>query len=278
MRILVVGGTGTLGQALIERYYDEAEHEIICISRDELKQSELKAKFPGVRCILGDIRGTLPAIPHVDILYHVAALKQIDVLEENIEEAIQTNVCGTINLAKWAIEHGVKKYAFASTDKAVYPINVYGNTKAISEKYLRNLNKTQAVTKFKVFRWGNVLGSRGSVLPMFKNSLLEERVAYITHQDMTRFWIKLEDAVSFMMSRTESDDCQSLHLPPMKASFVRDLVYALAKKLNVDEYKIEIVGLRLGEKLHEWIDDERNSLGSPHYSGEELSQLLEGVV
>lgn len=281
MNILVIGGTGTLGRAIIAHYHAADHHKISCFSRDELKQQELKKQFPKVNCILGDIRGSCWPMIDFHIIYHVAALKHIDVLESNVIEALKTNVSGTIKMANYAMQKGVSRCAFSSTDKAVYPINVYGHTKALSEKYLLNLNSAQQVTRFSVFRWGNVLNSRGSVVGAFKKTLLEEGKIYLTHPEMTRFWICIDDAVKFLITNTENSIVRSkenILIPPMKSSKVSDLARVLAKKIGVKKFKTEITGIRPGEKIHEDIDSTTSSLSANKYTDDELSDLLEGCV
>ena len=276
MRVLIAGGTGTLGTELVS-YYHSKGAEVICISRDELKQKELKAKFPNIKCFLGDIREPIhiPVNEQIDILYHVAALKHIDVLEDNILEAVKTNIHGTINLANYAVIKRIPKFAFSSTDKAVYPINVYGHTKAICERYLQCLNETQDTTSFRVFRWGNVIGSRGSVLESFRRELDEKKRISLTHPQASRFWIKIEDAVSFMIERTEFRDRYSgIQIPTMKASSVERLAIALADMMGISNFEILMTGLRPGEKIHENITAHLNSENAEQYTNEELKELL----
>lgn len=276
MRILITGGTGTLGSALIAHYYRDSKNQILCYSRDELKQQQLKKKFPKVTYVLGDIREGIPhSIDNIDIIYHVAALKHIDVLEHNITEALRTNIQGTINVADYAIQHKVPKMAFASTDKAVFPINVYGYTKALGEKYLAHLNSLQSQTQFRIFRWGNVLGSRGSVLGAFKESLFKERLIYLTNADMTRFWIRLDDAVKFMVSETENPTQEGILIPHMKSAPVTHLAERLAKHLDILDFEYRIIGLRPGEKINEDITETRSSGQIGEYATEyEIDDLI----
>ncbi len=277
MKILIVGGTGTLGRALI-KHYSKSDHQIFCLSRDELKQQEIKKLFPKVKCVLGDIRHGIPySLSNIDLIYHVAALKHIDVIEDNIKEALRTNVTGTINVAEYAINSKVPKVAFSSTDKAVYPINIYGNTKSIGERYLQNLNETQETTDFRVFRWGNVIGSRGSVIHAFKESLLKEKTIYLTHPDMTRFWIRLENAIKFLVDETERPTQKGVLIPKMRSAKVSDIAMILANKLGIASYKTVITGLRPGEKIHEDIDRNLNSYNSERYTGTELYDLLQDI-
>lgn len=277
--IVIVGGTGTLGKALIAHHYGKEEHKIICYSRDELKQHELKKTFPKVTYILGDIREGLPNVSdNIDIIYHVAALKHIDILEHNVTEALRTNVAGTFNLANYAVANKIPRFSFSSTDKAVFPINVYGNTKAICERYLFHLNEVQDSTYFRVFRWGNVIASRGSAIHSFKESLLKEQKIYLTHPDMTRFWIRIDDAVKFMVNETEQPSVKGIQIPPMKSAKVTSIIEVLAEKLGIKEWDYEYIGLRPGEKIHEFIRHDLNSLDAEKYTKDEIFELLKDSV
>lgn len=276
MNILIIGGTGTLGRELLKHYY--ANHAVYVMSRDELKQQELKKIYPDANFILGDVRDGLPLIyEDIDVCYYVAALKHIDVLENNVNQAIQTNVIGLMNCANDAIELGIPRFAFCSTDKAVFPVNVYGHTKALGEKYLASLG-AQELTWFRTFRWGNVIGSRGSVVQAFAKSLQQEKKIYLTHEDMTRFWIRVEDAVQFMVGETETPTNQNnILIPKMKSSRVLELANAIAARLDIDAYDIVYTGLRPGEKIHEHITHAFSSFDSERYTSTELFNLLEEV-
>jgi UDP-N-acetylglucosamine 4,6-dehydratase len=255
MKYVIVGGTGTLGTCLIESLSD-LENEIVCFSRDELKQQQLKTKYPHVRYVIGDIRDKYslrPVLQGADTVFHVAALKHVDVLEANPTEAIKTNVLGTINVAEAALEGGAKHVVFSSTDKAVLPINTYGMTKAISERYLLDLNTKQSATRFAVYRWGNVLGSRGSVIQSFAKALRDDGHIKVTDPRMTRFWIHIEDAVDFMLETYRSADLNAPMIPKMKAASVMDLAEAMAKIVDRKDMKVSFCGLRPGEKIHETI-------------------------
>ncbi len=289
--IVIIGGTGTLGQALIRQYlvlnsvYERSgvskKKTIYCLSRDELKQKELKAKFPELRLVIGDIRdeSSLESLPHdIEKIYHVAALKHIEIAEENPAEALKINVIGTQNVANFAIKRGVKSVCFSSTDKAVFPINVYGNTKAICEKYLLDLNNKQSDTCFYVFRWGNVLGSRGSVIHSFAKTLKEHKKVYITDPRMTRFWIDIDKAASFMTCDNHSPI--KIIIPEMKAAEVTKIARAVAYYLGLGmgEYDTEVIGIRAGEKLHEDIDEYTNSEYAEKYTFEELLAFIGNVL
>lgn len=288
MRYLIFGGTGTLGRALLKIILEsEKDSEIVCFSRDEFKQKTLKTDFPTKRLItiLGDIRdraSVCMAMDGCDVAFHVAALKHIDSVENNPIEGVKTNVLGTVNIAEAAIFSGVQHVIFSSTDKAVEPINVYGMTKAISEKYLFGLNRQQDETKFSVFRWGNVLGSRGSVLQSFVKSIKESRSIDITHPDMSRFWINIDDAAKFMLKNYKTAPKESACIPDMKASGIIDLADATSKAMGIDGYKINVIGIRNGEKLVECINSDGHeritSATVAKYSQNELVAMVKPLL
>lgn len=281
MKYLILGGTGTLGRALTQKLLEDKSNEVICFSRCELKQKEMRGDFkndPRLHFILGDIRdhGALRrACVAVDTVFHVAALKHVDVLEENPEESVKTNIIGTMNVADAAELAGVSHVVFSSTDKAVSPVNAYGMSKAISEKILLNRNQAGR-THFSVFRWGNVTGSRGSVLHAFAKSLTTEKEARITHPEMTRFWITIEDAVEFMLANYKT--ASGVMIPPIKAASVANLIKATAIVLGVEEYKTVITGVRPGEKLHESLDEHMHSDDWELYTMTELVDLVGPVL
>lgn len=257
MKYLIIGGTGTLGRALTEELLKDENSQVVCFSRDELKQreSEIHFKSPRLKFVLGDVRdrNSLDRVMRsgIDTVFHVAAYKHVDIAEINPEECIATNVYGTINSADCAVANGVKNFVFSSTDKAVDPINVYGFTKALSERVLLRRNATQDVTKFSVYRWGNILGSRGSVLHSFAKSLSDTRSVKVTSRDMTRFWLTIQDAAQFMIGSYKNSPESDIMIPDVKAAPLMKVIATLAKILNVHAYSTDVVGLRAGEKLHE---------------------------
>lgn len=286
MSTIIVGGTGTLGRELTKQLlWADPEAKITCFSRDEMKQQQMRSEYPTVRYVIGDVRDrrTLDqVIAGHEAVFHVAALKHVDVVESNPVEAIKTNILGTINVAEAALAAGARYVVFSSTDKAVLPINTYGHTKAICERYLLGLNTAQSATRFSVFRWGNVLGSRGSVIHAFAKSLTETKKICLTHSEMTRFWIHIEDAVGFMMSRYETAALNRVQIPEMKAAKVLRLAEAIAKAKGVKKYSVEVVGIRVGEKIHEQLESNHEfclrSDNSPQYSDEELLAMVRAVV
>ncbi len=256
MNIIILGGTGTLGQALARDLIKDPENVLTILSRDELKQKEMKQAFgnpKNLHFMIGDIRDKdkmITALNSKDAVFHVAALKHIDVIEENPEESVKTNILGTMNVADAAVYNRVKFVAFSSTDKAVDPVNVYGMSKGISEKILLRRNEIQPHTLFNVYRWGNVASSRGSVIPTFARTIRDEGKAYITDMKMTRFWIRIEDAVDFMLS-TYQDRSLYVRIPPIKAASVTKVIQTVANIVGRPDVQLMNVGMRRGEKLHE---------------------------
>ena len=243
--IVIFGGTGTLGHALVKAIYPCSE-QIVVVSRCELKQKQMASKFPNIRYVLGDIRDNhwkreIP-LGKKDTVYNLAAIKHVDTGESNIEYCVDVNINGTANTLNWAVTHGAK-YVFSSTDKAVLPVNVYGASKMIAERHV--LSKDGYV-----FRWGNIVGSRGSVLGILKKTLIEERKAYITDIDMTRFWALIEDVARFMV-KTVTFKKPGIHIPEMRSAPLVSLVEAVAECLGIDDYQIQVSGIRPGEKIHE---------------------------
>ncbi len=282
MKHMIIGGTGTLGEALVQHL---AGHELIIFSRDELKQQEMRQRHPALRYVLGDIRDPRSfngAMKGVDTVFHVAALKHVDSGEANPVEFIKTNILGTINVAEAAMDAGVKHVVFSSTDKAVNPCNNYGMTKGISEKYLLSLNSHQRKTKFSVFKWANVLGSRGSVVHSFVKSLRECSVVRVTDARMTRFFIHIDDAVEFMLKNYRDASLTEAMIPPMKACKILDLAECLARIVGRPDYDVSFIGIRPGEKIHECMvsthDYCMRSDTYDQYTEHELDKLLRRVV
>lgn len=258
MKYVILGGTGTLGQAITEEILKNSTYsEIVIFSRDELKQQEIKNKFNNstrLKFVLGDIKdknSIKQALFDANTIFHVAALKHIDVLEANPEQSVYTNIIGTINAAESAIECGVPYFVFSSTDKAVDPINTYGMCKGVAEKILYRKNETQLTTRFSVYRWGNVFGSRGSVIPILIKNLKEKKTVYLTDEKMTRFWIQIEDAAKFMLDTYQRAPLLEAMLPPIKSAPLLKIVEAIALELKIKDYKKTINGIRRGEKIHE---------------------------
>ncbi|MGJ8645362.1 MAG: UDP-N-acetylglucosamine 4,6-dehydratase (inverting) [Marinomonas colpomeniae] len=266
--VLITGGTGSFGKQFIEtilaRYPDVKK--IIVFSRDELKQSELRlsyppTKFPQLRFFIGDVRDkerVKQACEGVDVIIHAAAIKQVDTAEYNPTECIRTNIDGAENVIRAALECGVTNVVALSTDKACAPINLYGATKLASDKLFAAANniKGSKDIKFSVVRYGNVMGSRGSVIPFFL-SKREEGVLPITHEEMTRFNISLQDGVDLVMFAIGNHLGGEIFIPKIPSYKILDVAAAVAP-----DCEIEIVGIRPGEKLHEEMLTETDSINT----------------
>ena len=268
--ILVTGGTGSFGQAfakiILKKYLPR---RLIIFSRDEFKQTEMgnvlsPYKYPALRFFIGDVRDQNRlemAMRGVDIVVHAAALKQVAVAEYNPIECINTNILGAENIIEAAIRANVSKVVALSTDKAVNPVNLYGASKLAADKLFVAANNLSGGkgTKISVVRYGNVLGSRGSVVPLF-NKVKRDEVSTvpITHPEMTRFWITLGQGVNFVLSSLSMMQGGEIFIPKLPSMRITDLAEAL-----VPGVKQRIVGIRPGEKLHEVLitkEDARNTL------------------
>jgi len=266
--VLITGGTGSFGkkctEIILKRYKPK---RLIIYSRDELKQYEMAQDFPQssyscMRYFIGDVRDKdrmNRAFRNVDYVIHAAALKQVPAAEYNPFEAIKTNILGAQNVINVAIDQGIKKIIALSTDKAANPINLYGATKLCSDKLFiagnSYVGKEHSI--FSIVRYGNVAGSRGSVIPFFIKCK-KSGVIPITDPRMTRFWITLEQGVNFVLSRLEKMVGGELFVPKIPSMNIMDLAKVIAP-----ECKTEIVGIRPGEKLHELMitrDDARRTL------------------
>lgn len=251
--VLVTGGTGSFGKAFVNRVLKTKIKKIIVLSRDELKQYEMRNAIEDPRLVffLGDVRDSsrlYRAFDGVDYVIHCAALKQIPQCEYNPFEAIQTNIIGTKNVIDAAIDRGVRRVIGLSTDKATQPINLYGSTKLASEKLFIAGNSYSGghTTRFSACRWGNVMGSRGSVIPLFKKLYEQGKTIPITDMRMTRFWITLDQAVEFVIRWFDLMKGGEVFIPKIPSMRIIDLAKAIAPNCNQ-----EVVGIRPGEKLHE---------------------------
>ena len=265
--ILITGGTGSLGKELISQLLaSTSARRIAVFSRDELKQLQLRTHFednPRLRWFIGDIRDVnrlKRALHGVDYVIHTAALKQVDTGEYNPMEFIKTNVLGSQNVIEASIDAGVKKIVALSTDKASSPINLYGATKLTADKlFIAANNYSKAYgTSFSVVRYGNVMGSRGSVIPFFQNLAREGEPLPLTDLRMTRFWISIKDAVEFVMESFELMEGGELYVPRIPSMKLIDLAYAIDQNSIIKK-----IGIRPGEKLHEEMisaDDSRRTL------------------
>jgi len=266
--ILVTGGTGSFGRKFTEIVLCKYKpKKLIIFSRDEFKQHEMakvfsENKYPVVRYFLGDIRDRsrlYRAFEGVDYVIHAAALKQVSALEYNPVEAVKTNIMGADNIVDAAIDKGVKKVVAISTDKAVSPINLYGATKLTAEKIFVAANAYGgAKTVFSIIRYGNVIGSRGSVIPFFLKLKKENEMNFpITDKNMTRFWITLEQGVALAITALKESAGGEIFIPIIPSMKVVDLAMAIEPKC-----KFRIIGIKPGEKLHESLvseDEARNA-------------------
>jgi len=265
--IFLTGGTGSFGRAFIEEIIKKKFKlkKLIIFSRDELKQSQLskqypESKFPFIRFFLGDIRDydrLKFAMPEVDIVVHAAALKQVQAAEYNPFEFIQTNIIGSQNIIKSSIYHKVKNVIALSTDKAASAINLYGATKLCSDKLFISANNISGKNniKFSVVRYGNVFGSRGSVIPHFLDILKKKNVFPVTDKRMTRFNITLQQGVKVVMDALLINKGGEIFVPKCQSYNILDLVKAINLKA-----KIKVIGIRAGEKIHEELITTSDSL------------------
>ncbi|BAY26016.1 polysaccharide biosynthesis protein CapD [Calothrix sp. NIES-2100] len=261
--ILITGGTGSFGKQLVKTLLSQYQpRKVIVYSRDELKQFEMAQEFnsPAMRYFLGDVRDRdrlRLAFQGVDYVVHAAALKQIPAAEYNPMECIKTNINGANNVIDVALEQGIDKVIALSTDKAVNPINLYGATKLAADKLFVAANNIAGAmkTRFSVVRYGNVVGSRGSVVPFFQKLIQEKATEIpITDPRMTRFWITLQQAVNLVLDSFERMQGGEIFVPKIPSMKITDLADALAPGIPT-----KIIGIRPGEKLHEAMFSEESS-------------------
>ena len=237
MKILVTGGTGSFGNAFIEKYHNQ--HEITVFSRDELKQDEMRAKYPNVKYIVGDVRDRQrvnEAMKGIEQVFHAGALKQVPSCEFFPVEAVKTNILGTDHVMDSANANGAN-VVFLSTDKAVYPINAMGTSKAMAEKIV--IAKGGIVT-----RYGNVMRSRGSIIPIWEECAKNGKPLLITNYDMTRFLLSLQDSIDLVMFAMVNGNKGDIFVKKAPACTMKDLADAIGGQTQV-------IGIRHGEKMHE---------------------------
>jgi UDP-N-acetylglucosamine 4,6-dehydratase len=252
--ILVTGASGSFGSAFIEEALKLNPKQIRAFSRDEAVQAELKQRFKDNRILwlIGDIRDSERlemALEGVDVCIHAAALKRIEVCESDPQEAIKTNVTGSVNVINACLRQNVSHAILISTDKACAPVNLYGATKMVAEKCWINANTYRGIlhpTKFSVVRYGNVVGSRGSVVPMFRKQAEEDGVIKVTHREMTRFFITLQQAIALVQVAVEYSQGGEVYLPELKSAAIVDLAHAINAQAH-----IVYTTPTAGEKLHE---------------------------
>lgn len=266
--VLITGGTGSLGKALLAFYSMDGDHDVTVYSRDEVKQSELRRQYPDVRFMLGDVRDydrLLLAMRKQDTVIHAGAYKQVPSAEANVDEAIATNVLGSLNVARAAVQCDVRYVVGVSTDKACQPVNAYGETKALMEKLFQQADEWSD-TAFNCVRYGNVLGSRGSVVPLFRQQLREGKCT-ITDPCMTRFWMTLDEAVELVTYACDPhvDEVAdgAILVPPCKAANMITLLTAVNKLWgdgSDEPPDYTTIGARAGEKQHEQLVHVNESL------------------
>ncbi|WP_060508933.1 polysaccharide biosynthesis protein [Pseudomonas sp. NBRC 111124] len=257
-KLLITGGTGSFGNAVLKRFLDSDIAEVRIFSRDEKKQDDMRKRYDSAKLkfYIGDVRdyqSVLNATRGVDFIYHAAALKQVPSCEFHPMEAVKTNVIGTENVLEAAIQNEVRRVVCLSTDKAVYPINAMGISKAMMEKVMvaksRNLN--EAKTVICGTRYGNVMASRGSVIPLFIDQIRAGKPLSITDPNMTRFMMTLADAVDLVLYAFEHGNNGDLFVQKAPAATVQTLASALTALLGRPEHPIQVIGTRHGEKLYE---------------------------
>jgi len=256
--LLVTGGTGSFGNAVLKRFLDSDIREIRVFSRDEKKQDDMRKRYASnkLKFYIGDVRdyqSILNASRGVDYIYHAAALKQVPSCEFHPLEAVKTNVLGTENVLEAAIQNGVKRVVCLSTDKAVYPINAMGISKAMMEKVMvaKSRNVDDSKTVICGTRYGNVMASRGSVIPLFVDQIRAGKSLTLTDPQMTRFMMTLADAVDLVLYAFEHGNNGDLFVQKAPAATVETLAKALTDLMGKPDHPIQIIGTRHGEKLYE---------------------------
>lgn len=257
--ILVTGGTGSFGKMLVSKLLTLDPKEVIIFSRDEDKQGAMRLEYPNenrLRFVLGDIRdyhSVRQVMRGVDIVFHAAALKWITEVEYNVWEGIKTNVIGAQNIIEAAKDENIEKVIALSTDKAVEPVNAYGMAKALQERLITtaNLYKDGTRTIFVSTRYGNVLGSRGSVVPLFKSLMADGKALTITDEKMTRFILTLDESVDLVLHALEKGVGGEVFVKKMSAHTIIDLAKVMLESASLGLDNINMIGIRPGEKIHE---------------------------
>ena len=254
--LLITGGTGSFGNAVLRRFLQSDFGEIRIFSRDEKKQDDMRKRYndPRIKFYIGDVRdfqSVLCAVRGVDYIYHAAALKQVPSCEFHPLEAVKTNVLGTENVLEAAIISGVKRVVCLSTDKAVYPINAMGISKAMMEKVVVAKSRGNESTVICGIRYGNVMASRGSVIPLFIEQIRAGKPITITDPSMTRFMMTLDDAVDLVLYAFEKGNPGDIFVQKAPAATIETLAKALTELMGVPGHEVRIIGTRHGEKLYE---------------------------
>jgi len=255
-KLLITGGTGSFGNAVLRHFLDTDIAEIRILSRDEKKQDDMRKKYnhTKLKFYIGDVRdyqSTLNAVRGVDYIFHAAALKQVPSCEFHPMEAVKTNVIGTENVLEAAINCGVKKVICLSTDKAVYPINAMGISKAMMEKVVVAKSRASTKTVICATRYGNVMASRGSVIPLFAHQILSGEPISLTDPNMTRFMMTLDDAVDLVLYAFNNGNPGDIFVQKAPAATIDILARSLTTLLGKPDHPIDVIGTRHGEKLFE---------------------------
>ena len=294
-KILITGGTGSLGHALTKRLLNTDAATIRILSRNEHNQIKMESNFKDdrLRFLLGDVRDSdrlSRAMEDVDLVFHTAALKHVPKIEYNPFEGIKTNVVGSQNVIDACVQQNVEKVVAISTDKAASPLNVYGATKALMEKLFVAANTFSTPekhrTKFITVRYGNVLGSSGSVVPIFIDQIKNKKKVTITDPQMTRFSITMDEALEFILKATEIGQGSEIFIPKMKAYSIMDIKNVLVELLG--DTGNETIGFRVGEKMHEilinrdeirygWEIDDMYMISNPIFSDETIKAKYPGI-
>jgi UDP-N-acetylglucosamine 4,6-dehydratase/5-epimerase len=271
-KILITGGTGSFGSTSISHFIKLKPKEIIIFSRDEKKQDDLRrlwSNYNNISFHIGDVRDVnslIKATYNVDYIFHAAALKQVPSCEFFPYEALSTNVIGAKNVIEACKVNNVKKACFLSTDKAVYPINAMGISKAMAEKLIIAESLDPALkTKLSIVRYGNVISSRGSVVPLFNNQIINNKPITITNPEMTRFLLSLNDAISLVKTALSKNHSGVIYVKKAPSAKVIDIAKSLLK-IHKKNNKINIIGVRPGEKMHETLISEEESFYSHEFS------------
>jgi UDP-N-acetylglucosamine 4,6-dehydratase len=253
--LLITGGTGSFGNAVLKKFLNTNIKEIRIFSRDEKKQHDMRVEFqnPQIKFFIGDVRdyqSIWNAMEGVDYIFHAAALKQVPSCEFYPIEAVKTNILGTENILNAAISRNVKKVICLSTDKAVYPINAMGISKAMMEKIMVAKSRVSGNTILVGTRYGNVMASRGSVIPLFHEQISTGQPITVTNPEMTRFMMTLDDAVELVLYAFQHGNSGDIFVQKSPASTIGELAEAMAKIYN-SNVEIKVIGTRHAEKLYE---------------------------
>ena len=254
-KVFITGGTGSLGRSLTKKL-KEIGSSIVVYSRDEGKQALYFGQDKDVKTIIGDVRDyrklrTSLLLEKPDLVIHTAAMKRVDDMEHHPDECVKTNINGSDNVARASLESGVSKCALISTDKACMPVNVYGSSKFIAERIFTNYDYNSSHTKFLSVRYGNVIASRGSFIPLWIGLLKENKNIQVTSLDCTRFLFPLSDAVKAVLGAIENSQGGEVFVPMIDSFTMSSCINTVGKLIDIDDVPFDVVGMRPGEKIHE---------------------------